>query len=168
MDSAWAWLITHMSDELHLVAGAPVLDVLTLAIWGVGLTAVFRGAYSVRLTNLNSRLELNDEQLTAYKNQLSGATPEEARSRMKSLEEQVTSLQSQIAKISPRRLSQTQQDIISRVAAKYPAIPAGHFAGNAALVVITNDLAVPDGKAYATDFLRAFKDAGWSIEMKSV
>ncbi len=147
-DAAWSWLFAHMSDEIQLVAGAPVLFVFSLLIISAATWFVGRGVFGVRIANLQSAIGLRDAQIADYKDKLSGKTPDEAKA-------QIDALSARVAALEPRILTPDQIKTIAQHVAVQGVRP---------LLRINYEASVPDAKLYGEGFIAAFQNAGWATE----
>jgi hypothetical protein len=98
----------------------------------------------------NAQLELADRQLAEYKQKLSGASPDEAKTKIETLISEVTALRNQM---QGRRLTSEQRNKIIE-AVRLPN--ASTFK-----VQIVREVSAQDTGALANDFTMAFQAAGW-------
>ncbi len=150
-------LIEYLSKEGRLVLQAPAVFLIAVVLCAVVIWTAMGWAYSARfegqaasLSSLEDRLKLKDEKIASYKEKLSGATPEEARSRIDALELQIKAL-------SPRRVSLEQRHLIVRA-----------LAGSIGVVSIVQDMAAADAKPLAADLAVAFQSANWQVRLPMV
>jgi hypothetical protein len=138
-------LIKHITDEWSVVGAAP-LTFIVLAILMLGATfLVLSWFYSGRLENLEGRIKMRDDQITEYKEKLSGASPDEAKARIEALE-------TKIAVLMPRQLSATARTQLAAVASRAPAT-----------LRILHDGAIHDANRYAADLGDAFGKGSWNV-----
>jgi len=147
-------LIEYLAKEGRVILQAPATFSVALVLCVGVIWAAFSWAYLSRfegqsstLSSLEGRLKLKDDQISDYKDKLSGATPLEAKKRIEALELQVTAL-------SPRRLTTEQKAQISN-----------SLAGAAGSINIGSDMAVADAKPLAADLASAFQAAGWRVNL---
>ena len=98
-------LLKYLTGEGRVILQAPLIFLSALFLITLGIWGAINWSYSVQISNLNSSIKLKDDTIGSYKDKLSGATPDEAKKRLDSLELQVAAL-------SPRRLTETQIELI--------------------------------------------------------
>jgi len=144
-------LVKYLTTEWGVILQAPAIFVTAAALIMLFVWGIFRWSYASRIEALDGRLKLRDDQISDYKQKLSGATPEEARNRVDALELQVNSL-------LPRRLSVEQRQSILGVIRK-----------ERFRIEIRHDMGASEARKFCSDITATFKVAGWEvIEIKSL
>lgn len=135
------WLVDAIgSGWAAMLAAWPQFVTAIIAV-GVIIWAIQEMMHGTVRRQLEERLKLRDDQIANYKDQLSGATPEEARARIDQLE----------ARVRGRRLTLEQKEKIAAAA----AAQKGQCDFQAVLGCI-------DGVRFAYDLSNAFDAAGWA------
>lgn len=143
-------ILTFFKGEWQTISQAP-FTFATGAILISGLAfLILRAFFEGRISTLEGRISLKDDQLADYKNKLSGATPDEAKQRLEKLEQQVVAL-------SPRRLNDDNVRKLVSVLSESPAT-----------IEISQDMAAADARALAGDFIITFQRANWRISAPMV
>jgi hypothetical protein len=149
--------LTKLAEQVAAIRAAPYPFVLAVAIVAGAIWFIVNYAYRTILSSKNAQLELADRQLAEYKQKLSVASPDEARSKIDSLIAEITALR---AKLEGRRLTSEQREKI---------VEFGRLsAGNSFKIQINRDMGASDGGAYADDFMNAFRVAGWQVSYGSI
>jgi hypothetical protein len=131
-------------------ANLPTFFVILALIIG-GVWIVFQWSYGSLLTSKNGQLELQDRQLSDYREKLQGATPDQAKARIDDLEARVR----RVEQTGPRSLTTEQRQIIIQTT----RVPSGaQYA-----LIVTSEGGCPDCPVYAAAFERALRDAGWNV-----
>jgi hypothetical protein len=140
-----------------VIRAAPYPFILAVAIVAGAIWFIVNYAYSTVLSSKNAQLELADRQLGEYKQKLSGASPDEAKSRIDALISEIAALS---AKIEGRRLTSEQRQKIIEFGSPQT--------GSNLKLQVLRDMGATDGGAFANDFMDAFKTAGWQVSYSSI
>lgn len=141
-------LLAYFKSEWTVLSQAPVIfGTAMVLICGI-VYAVVRHQFGDRLSSLEGRLQLKDDQLDDYKNKLNNASPDEARDRIDQLEKRI----GELARFAPRSLSQEQRNTIRHIVAKH-----------ASNVTVMYDGSAADGGLFANALIEAFRSAGWQV-----
>lgn len=104
--------------------------------------------------SIRSQLDLARDQLADYKDKLNGASPDEARHRVKVLEEKIAHLSNRVDLLGPRRLGiQQKETLLSRLSI-----------GRGRTISIAKDGASADASTFGADLSDVFRQAGWNVE----
>lgn len=118
------------------------------APWGfasVFVALLFFGWVAGRFMS-NERIAILQERVDAYKDKLDGASPDEARRQIEELKESIQRLQDAAGRI----LTSKQMEAITQMAQR-----------SSGRVCVTYDSATPGGGSLQSQFLKAFRAAGW-------
>jgi hypothetical protein len=138
----------YILGEIKVIAGAPVSFVLaSLGVVALAWAAVSWAKNSI-IDQLNGQIQLQDRQLTDYKEKLNGATPSEAKARIDSLE-------ARLSRIEPRRLSSEQRNIIASLV----DVPYGVNY----IISAQSDMPCGDCRQYLENFQDILNAAHWNI-----
>jgi hypothetical protein len=144
--------LIKLLEQWAVVTAAPIPFAVAVVI-AAGLIWLAVGwSYSAVLSSKNAQIELQDRQLSDYKQKLDGATPDQAKARIDALE---ASLEARLAAVEPRRLTATQRAaMIARLSPPAGTTPAITIVGEAS----------GDGPQYAADFVSVFHSVGgWKV-----
>jgi len=120
-----------------------ILVVIVGAVW-----LVFSFSYGQILASKDAQIQLQDRQITDYKEKLQGATPDQAKARIDDLE-------NRLKRFEPRGLTDEQK----RAFIQSARVPAG----SGYQVSVTHEGGCPDCPVYSAAFGRLLSDAGWRI-----
>jgi hypothetical protein len=104
-------------------------------------------SYSGRLSSKDAQIELQDRQLSDYREKLKGATPDEAKAKIDELEKR-------LVRIEPRRFTDDQRKILTERARNDK-----HY-----MLAIQWEAGCPDCPIYAASLEDALKQAGWTVQ----
>jgi hypothetical protein len=144
----------ELKREARAISSAPILlgSIIILLIvltWGFTHWAYW-GLISAR----NSHIASLERRVADYRNNLNGASPEEARQRMEALELEVKTLH---IRLSPRRLTPVQRQAIADRSRR----PAGTPSRN---ITVTVQESCSDCKAFAAEIAEALHFAdNWTV-----
>lgn len=124
---------------------APIPFFAAVLLAGFVIWKLVQREYATRLTNSASDIGSLERRVKEYEGKLSGATPDEAASR-------IARLEAQVAALTPRSISPDQERAI-----------AHSLAGTAGTVHLQKDMACPDANGIVAGFERAFRRAGWGV-----
>ena len=99
--------------------------------------------YAGQIASKNSLIDLQKGRLDDFKEKLNGASPDEAKTRMKALQAEVDALK-------PRRLSPEQRQTLHTILSRQPST-----------MKILSDAACSDCQPYARALAGAFRESGW-------
>jgi hypothetical protein len=143
-------LIKYLAGEGRVVLQAPVaLLIVCISVFGIAY-AIMNWKYTSQIEIYQTRLALKDETIANYKEKLNGATPDEAKKRLEALEALVKT-------ISPRRLSDDQKKIITKL-----------ISNTKGVISITHDAGAADAKVFAYDLANIFRSCGWEVRLPMV
>jgi hypothetical protein len=138
-------LLTTLRENWDVIAQAP----LAFAIWTVVLAAlcwaVLSHLKSNKISDLESRLNLRNDEIADYKRKLDGNSPDEAAA-------QIAALEREVAMLRPRKLSAQQAEAITASARAFSG--AVHF---------KSDASSSDAKQFAAAMAQSFAIAGWNV-----
>ena len=146
----------NLLDQWAVIETAPAIFIMAVLLLSVLIWAAMKWAYSARIENKDSVIELQNAQIGDYKQKLNGASPDEAKARIDALENR---LQQLVADVAPRTLTKDQVDSVVQAAAR--------VVGDIRISVLL-DMASPDGKKLAGLLAVAYKQAGWRVATPSV
>jgi hypothetical protein len=157
---AWVWHHTQANREL-LVRG-PVLAFAVLAAFGGWWFGSTREAEVIKvkdetLNTRNERISFLEDQLTAYKDRLQGATPDEAAKKFSTLEKIIAGQNEKLQLLSPdnpRHLSDEQKAYLTSCIADIKE--------NVKLLNIFA-YSIGDSPFYANEFYELFKSNNISV-----
>jgi len=147
---------TYFAKEWSVISRAPLIFLMAAAVV-CGLAYIATSwLYKGRISHLDERIRLRDDQLDDYKTKLEGASPDEARARLDALE-------AQVAGLLPRHLSETQK-------AKLRAVVTPPFGSTGSWKIeILYDVASRDSQVYAAEFIEVFRAiGGWVVQSASI
>lgn len=136
-------LIKYLTTEAAAIKSAPVTFLVGALVIAVSAYLVASWYFSGQIETLRSRLQLRDDEIARFKNELNAASPEDAKKRMATLEKK-------LADLTPRHLSDQQR--ISLVSS---------LRQSTGQIAIMEDGGTLDAQAFADDFHKAFQSAGW-------
>lgn len=142
-------LFDYIKSEWQTISQAPGTFLIGIIITGGAMYAFVRHQLGDRISALEERIKLKDDQLCEYRDKLNGASPDEVKARIDGLEGRLQELREEFA---PRSLDQNQKTAIHEKA----SLAAGQ-------VTVVYDMACADGSAFATSIQQALKDAGWQV-----
>jgi hypothetical protein len=137
------WILERLSKEGAVIADAPLTFGVAVLAAAIVVWLLFRH----QIANLKSSIQFRDDQIADYRTKLDGATPDEARARIERLEARIQQLEA----IAPRTLSHQQLEAVTEEARRAPG-----------RILVTYDLAASDGISLQSQFLQAFRKAGWT------
>jgi hypothetical protein len=150
------WL-ERLRQEIATIAPTPFLFaaavlVATVVIWGI-----LHWSYWAALANKDLHIAFLERRVTAYRENLGGVTPEEAKRRIESLETELKTLR---LRLQPRRLTPAQQQaILDR-----SRLPAGAPPNR---VTIAHEENCSDCRTFASAFEATLRDSGsWIVGME--
>lgn len=137
--------IQDLADGWPMIAAHPktfmaILIAIIVVVW-----VVISWSYSSVLASKNSQIELQDRQLSDFREKLKGATPEQAKDKIDSLE-------GTLRKMIGNNWEPLRRPQIANLAIKLKEIKKSR-----AQIMYEN----PRGKELAQSILDAFKEAGW-------
>jgi hypothetical protein len=142
---------TNLSTAWQVIKGDPVpfiwAFIALVAAIALGIWKAISWAYKSRLESAKGQIELQDRQLQAYKENLQGASPDEAKRRIEALEHQVKAL-------LPRRLTEEQKRLLTE---NMKPLGAGR------VIIVGYDMACSDGRTYANEFRHLFRTSNWVV-----
>lgn len=136
---------TYLASEASVIADAPVIFAMAVLASAAIVWWLANLRFGGVIDSQRERLHSRDEKIADYKIKLEGAEPEEARAHIKDLE-------ARLARLEPRRLTDTQQETMSR-----------HLAAAAGVIDVVFDGACVDGRAFSAGFGAVFQKAGWRV-----
>jgi len=113
--------------------------------------------YFIARFRYKSMLDARAERLEQYKEQLDGASPEEARRRQEEARRRIEALEVQVQSLTPRLLTAEQRRIIS----SSPVPENGS-------IQIGTDPTCFDAAIYAADLMATFQSAGWRVSTTNI
>ncbi len=131
-----------LRTESAVIVQSPWSFAICLLVVAGVIYAVLRSMKAQEIGDLHSRLALRKDEIEAYRRQLDGASPEQAKARLDALE-------ATVARLQPRRLSAEQQDGIRSAIASSPSV-----------VTIGGS---EEARQLRSDFIAVFESAGWSV-----
>jgi hypothetical protein len=142
-------LLTTLRENWEVIARAP----LAFAIWTAALAAlcwaVLSHLKSNQIGDLESRLNLRDDEIAEYKRKLDGASPDEAKARIDALEQRV---EDGFKALAPRDLSKEQkQKMIAALDRQ-----RGHH------VTVVQEAGVSDARLLSRKIADVFLAARWT------
>jgi hypothetical protein len=141
------WIV-ELPGEWKAVIDAPAIFIFTLVVLAVGIWSAVSWSYRSLLRNKDGEMRLLERQLSAYKEKLEGASPEEAKARIDQMEQQ-------LKKLTPRKLSQEQKQTLEQ---NLRHLGAAHS------VSILTDMSCSDGAKYGADIGHLLSSSlGWAI-----
>ena len=143
MDKSW------FQQQIDAISAAPAIYLAAIFAVGAGVWWVASQYYSGQISTMKEQIILIEGQRDDYKNKLSGASPDEAKTRLDKLE-------ALLAAISPRKLSADQ------TTAFHAALTTSGS------VVVLHDVACVDCNSYANSIGSAFQSAGWQVVTPSL
>lgn len=149
--------LTFIKKEWGVVSGAPLTFVTLALFMGGCVYAVMKWYYSGQIETLKGRISLKDDQLSSYREKLSGASPEEAKAKIDRLQADLDALKPEIGALKPRQLGGQKRE---KIVATARARPRG-------LLVVAHDLSCADAVGYKEELVAAFKAAGWRVVKSS-
>ena len=145
----------YLVGEWAVISGAPGAFLLAVILVAGLIWAAMKWAYSARLQNKDSLIELQTAQLGDYKQKLDGASPDQAKARIDALEAQLNKLVSDVA---PRTIDGTQRNALRQAA----LIVGPHR------IDVMHDVASSDGRKLSAQFEQVFQAAGWAVRSAAV
>jgi hypothetical protein len=149
--------LSKLAEQFAVIRAAPYPFLLSVAIVIGAVWFMVNWAYGTILSSKNAQLELADRQLGDYRQKLSGASPDEAKSKIEALTTEINQLRAQL---QARRLTPAQRDAIAQTSRLAP--------GQVFSIQIMRDMGASDGGAYANDFMAVFQAAGWKVSYGSI
>lgn len=142
--------LKRLAEQAAVIKAAPYPFALAVLVAAGAIWLAVNWAYAAILASKTAQLELADRQLAEYKQKLSGASPDEAKTKIETLISEVTALRNQM---QGRRLTPEQRNKIIE-AIRLPN-------SNNLQVQIVREVSAQDTGALANDFMTAFQAAGW-------
>lgn len=138
-------IISTAKANWAVISQAPWAFAAWTAIIIAAVWAIVTHLKANTVETLESRLKLRDDEIADYKRKLSGASPDEARSRIDALELSVSLLM-------PRRLSADQVEAFTAAARMC-----------AGVATINYDMAYASGSGLSQQLTKALSDADWEV-----
>ncbi len=138
------WL-TKLLEQWTSVATAPIPFLIAVILVGGVIWLVIGCSYGSVLESKNAQIELQDRQLSDYREKLQGATPEEAKAKIDALEEKVRNT-------IGSRWTPLTKDEINKLSAAVAGLPKRKIQ-----VMYSNYLGIDLARSLAD----AFRAAGW-------
>jgi hypothetical protein len=128
----------------------PLILVAVVVTW-----QVIEAVHGTEIAGKDATIEALREEVTSYKNKLSGASPDQAKAQIDEAKAKIDGLEARLVKLEPRTLSAQESSIISS-SLKASGISAGD-------IRLASDDGCADCAQYAASFKEALKVTTWSI-----
>ena len=142
--------IKYTLGEWRMIAQSPVSFIVAVLVIGLFIWGAMTWGYGREMSLLR-------QQVADYKDKLSGASPNEAKTKIETLISEVTALRNQM---QGRRLTPEQRNKIIETV----RLPNA----NTFKVQVVREVSAQDTGALANDFLTAFQAAGWQTSYGSM
>jgi hypothetical protein len=151
-----------IQKEWPVIRGAPwslliLGGVLVVATWGF-----FKLIHDAEISGKDATIESQKTEIGAYKDKLSGATPDQAKKQLddakaeiENSNKRVADLEMRLTRVEPRGLKDKE-----RIAITTSLESIGVAAGN---IIIAHEMSCTDCAQYATDFGDVLKGAHWGF-----